>query len=370
MGRTAQAATAGGVEGVQSGETGSEARNARGPTSVTRFPGHPARLLALLLQAPFVALAICMAFGSVWPATPVGSVGLASVLFWLGLAALWFGLSDAVIGDVLGRGEAPGRTGGIAPRLSRLGVMGALGAVQCEAAWAIVASLAGLSGAGLASLSLLILASAVGLALGCLVVATAPRPPVAWAALGLAMVSLWLFGGGPQSLPREAPWARAISNAVPSRWAFEGLLLLRTRPPRLDRGRRATGRPGDRDIAEAYFPAELRADGVQGGRDGPGVDAARALGRGGVPQPGFGAGSRNAPNSLSRFLRDGVGPEMVVQRGEPGILPGLPPDVLESVLPGIVLELAEERQVSCRDRPACLIRCAAQRSASTSCSGL
>jgi GYF domain 2/ABC-2 type transporter len=206
---------------------------------------------------------------SVQPSGPMcrrsrgASSGLASVLFWLGLAALWFGLSDALIVDILGAARTQGWPRNVAPLLGRLGVMGALAAIQCMVAWVIVSNLTGLSGAGLASLALLILASTVGLALGCIVVAMAPRPQEAWAASGLVMVLLSLFGGGRQSFPREASWARVTSNAVPSRWAFEGLLLLRADRPTLPETVRQPDQHRRWDIAEAYFPADSERMGTR-----------------------------------------------------------------------------------------------------------
>jgi hypothetical protein len=149
-----------------------------------------------------VTAAICAAFGADLPAKPEASSGPASVLFWLGLAALWFGLSDALIGDFHGAASSLGWPRDVAPMLRRLGMMGVLAVLQCAVAWGIASRLIGLRGDGLASLALLILASAVGLALGWLVVAMAPRPSEACAASGLVMVLLWLFGGGPQSFPR------------------------------------------------------------------------------------------------------------------------------------------------------------------------
>jgi GYF domain 2/ABC-2 type transporter len=225
--------------------------------------GYPIRLLALLLQAPLASVAICAAFGADLPAKSEASSGLASVLFWMDLAALWFGLSDALIGDVIGAARSPGRPRAVAPMLQRLGAMGALAVIQCAVAWMIVSNRMGLSGAGLASLALLILTSAVGLALGRLVVAMAPRPPSAWAASGLVVVLLWLFGGGPQSFPRESPWAGTISNAVPSRWAFEGLLLLRAGRTTSPEAARLTDEHGRWDIAGAYFPVDSERMGAR-----------------------------------------------------------------------------------------------------------
>jgi hypothetical protein len=60
------------------------------------------------------------------------------------------------------------------------------------------------------------------------------------------------------------PAARAIANALPSRWAFEGLLLLEAdaRP-----GREPADEPmpkGGPDLAETYFPAETERTGPRG----------------------------------------------------------------------------------------------------------
>jgi hypothetical protein len=77
-----------------------------------------------------------------------------------------------------------------------------------------------------------------------------------------------------------APWARTVAAALPSRWAFEGLLLLE-----------ADGRPAPApavlpapvdDLAEPYFPAETERMGVEAdatalGATAVGLAAAAAL---------------------------------------------------------------------------------------------
>src|SRR5208283_3378831 len=52
----------------------------------------PWRLVALLAQAPLAAFVIVGLVGTNSPAP---------ILFWLGLAAIWFGLADAVLGNLL-----------------------------------------------------------------------------------------------------------------------------------------------------------------------------------------------------------------------------------------------------------------------------
>jgi hypothetical protein len=145
------------------------------------------RLVTLLGHAPLVAILIIMAMRAInpapatpgnWPAIPRA---VAAGLFWLGLSAIWFGLSNAVLGNLIDatRLREGLRPRGVASLLYRLGVVGTLCACQCALAWAIVSKVVGLNGPWLTSLALLILASAVGLALGLLIVAITPQPLVA-----------------------------------------------------------------------------------------------------------------------------------------------------------------------------------------------
>lgn len=238
----------------------------------------PARLAALLGQAPLIALVLVAVFrvDSRGLATPEGwasaSASVAAVLSWLSLAAVWFGLSNAILGTTLGapakgRDEVWGRGAGVARVLARFAVFGGLCVAQCFLAWMIVAFGAGLAGSGLPSLVLLVLAAVVGLALGLVVVELAPTPALAWAFLPVAMLPLWLLGGQAKALPEMASWARVVSNALPSRWAFEGLLLLESErhlpPPPVEEAATPSAPSPGRDLAEGYFPAEVDRMGVR-----------------------------------------------------------------------------------------------------------
>ena len=222
--------------------------------------GHPLVLLALLVQAPALAIGIGLAFGTnvSSPRPSEASGAVASVLFWLGLAAVWFGLSDGVVGLLFDPSRRRGEPGPVPTHwwMTRSAMLGALALFQCVLALLIVVPLAGLGGPWLPALGLLILSSSVGLATGFVIVLLSPRPAISWAALALALVALWMFGRGPGSLPRSSSLARMASNAAPSRWAFEGLLLSES-------GRRPGPEPADgpgstpeKDLAEDYFPAE------------------------------------------------------------------------------------------------------------------
>jgi pSer/pThr/pTyr-binding forkhead associated (FHA) protein len=227
----------------------------REPTRAV-IASHAGRLAALLVQAPIVAMLIVGLTGTASPAP---------LLFWLGLAATWFGLSTAVIGDFidpvllrLGLTPAGART-----LLARLLVLVVLCALQCLIAWLIVGNMAELRAPGGATLAFLLMASAVGLALGLIIVAVVPRPSIAWAVLPATMAFFWVFGGGWQPLPRMPAAAGVVSGFVPSRWTFEGLLLLESDQRRGTASTEGSDPTLDRELAEDYFPAETDRMGVK-----------------------------------------------------------------------------------------------------------
>jgi pSer/pThr/pTyr-binding forkhead associated (FHA) protein len=214
------------------------------------------RLVALLVQAPLVALLIAGLGGANSPAPN---------LFWLGLAAIWFGLAAAVLGNLLDPAQLrDGLSADGAPALAlRLLVLVALCAFQCLLAWVIVANMAALKAPGLEVFILLVLASAVGLALGLLIVVLSPRPRLAWASLPVAVLLMWLCGGQWLPLHRMPAVAASASSLLPSRWAFEGLALLEADQRQAAPGTGESASAGDRDLAEDYFPAETDRMGVK-----------------------------------------------------------------------------------------------------------
>lgn len=105
-------------------------------TEFSTILSRPWRLLALLVQAPLAAFLIVVLVGTNFPAP---------ILFWLGLAAaIWFGLVDAVLGNVLDpTGPRAGLSAEGVPALAlRLLMLLALCALQCLLAWVIVANMA------------------------------------------------------------------------------------------------------------------------------------------------------------------------------------------------------------------------------------
>ena len=123
--------------------------------------------------------------------------------------------------------------------------------------------MAALKAPGLAVLVLLVLASAVGLALGLLIVVLSPRPTLAWAILPVIVLLMCLFGGLWRPVHPMSPVAGAVSSFLPSRWAFEGLALLEADQRQVTASAGGSVPVIDHDLAEDYFPAESDRMGVR-----------------------------------------------------------------------------------------------------------
>ena len=217
-------------------------------------------VLAGLLSQALVIGGVIGVIGAGSAMAPTGPA-VATILSLMSLAATWFGLSTAVFGLLLDPhrpdGRAPGDSGFW---LSRWAILGAVCLGECLLASVVAFPLGGLKGFGLPVLGLLMLATGVGSTVGTLIVLLAPRPAFAWAGLGVALVALGLLGGGPGALPRSAGIIRLASNAAPSRWAFEGLLVSEAEArPMVEASKDGPAR----DLAEDYFPVETDRMGMK-----------------------------------------------------------------------------------------------------------
>jgi hypothetical protein len=103
---------------------------------------------------------------------------------------------------------------------------------------------------------LLVLAMSVGVLLGGMVTRLARSRATAIALLLASFLLMMLLGGAVVPLPRMSPAFRGAAAASPSRWAFEGVVVLESdaRPTRLFSNHDPQAVPID--MAEAYFPAE------------------------------------------------------------------------------------------------------------------
>jgi ABC-type multidrug transport system ATPase subunit len=228
----------------------------------------------LVAQAPVIAMLIVLVFarqigGDTSKPEPWKEVagGVGPATFILGLAALWFGCSNAVR-EIVGEWPVYRRERMVNLRLgpyiaSKLTALGGLGVFQCAFLLMIVRHGAGLVGDWPSMLGILVLAAAVGTALGLLISAVARTSEMAIALLPLAILPLMIFGGALQPPHKMHPALQRACDAFPSRWAFEGLMVLesdrRPRAPAPEATNVAVSpAPGAAapDMAELYFPAE------------------------------------------------------------------------------------------------------------------
>jgi hypothetical protein len=190
----------------------------------------------LLAQAPIIGFLVAIVFGKQaseevtpenWPAV---ASAVATTVFLLALAAMWFGCSNSareIVGEwAIYRRERMVNVKIPAYVASKLTVLGGLCLLQCGVLIAIVYLGVGLEGAWLAMFTLVVLTSLVGLALGLTVSALARSSEVAIALLPLILIPMVILAGVLQPLYRMSSVARILAQTMPSRWAFEGLLYL------------------------------------------------------------------------------------------------------------------------------------------------
>jgi ABC-type multidrug transport system ATPase subunit len=266
----------------------------------------------LLAQAPIIALLIALVFGKQaaeevtpenWPDV-AGAVS--TIVFLLGLAALWFGCSNSareIVGEwVVYHRERMVNLKTPSYVASKFTVLGGLCVIQCAVLLAIVRGMAGLNGPWLPMFGLLLLTALVGLAIGLTVSTVARTSEVAIALLPLVLLPMVILAGVLQPVHKMNSALQPLAHGMPSRWAFEGLLLLESNerpawsPPRMGPGQEpvdsrdpqsamAAGTPGvgpnqskqtndgapphavepnaERDMAEAYFPRETERMGAR-----------------------------------------------------------------------------------------------------------
>lgn len=229
----------------------------------------------MLVQAPIIAIAIVLFSGrqaaapitaASWPAV-VESI--AATTFALALAAVWLGGSLAVwtsfVAGVL-RGRVHSlQAGTLTDPVLKLALLGVLCAVQCAVLQTIVYWGSGLSGPWLSMLGVLLLTALVGLSLGLFVFSLNPAPKRAVAVLIAAFAAMTVLGGKFGALAASHPGAW-IAAATPSRWAFEGLLLLENERHAAVTLPDEAGSDRADDLAEDFFPIETA-------RMGPRADA-------------------------------------------------------------------------------------------------
>jgi pSer/pThr/pTyr-binding forkhead associated (FHA) protein len=230
-------------------------------------------LLAAVVQAPVLALAIVLLWGR-QAATAVTvdswvSVGraIAATTFALSLAAIWLGGCVAVA-ELFG-GLRPGQSAQAERKPfvmsygARFAVLFPVCALACAVLLAIVYWGVGLGGPWVAMWVLLAIASTVGLLLGFLAWALVARQQaVALVLLGFFALMI-VFGGWLWPLSRSNLPVSLASAAMPSRWTFEGMLLLEAPHHRVPANLGDAVAADNPDLAEEFFPADSERMGVR-----------------------------------------------------------------------------------------------------------
>jgi ABC transport system ATP-binding/permease protein len=241
----------------------------------------------LLLQAPLIALLIGLVFGpklaEELTAENYADVAraTATTMFLLGISALWFGCSnsarDIVAESAIYRRERMVGLGIPSYVASKVTVLAILCLFQCGVLLLIVGWLGSLSASWVGLYASLFMTSLVGVAIGLVVSAAARTGEVAAGVLPLVILPMVILGGillPLYELPTSPAPMRLLASTMPSRWAFESLLLPEAAArPQIDTGvspptvfqaqePRSTDTDTRRDMADAFFKQEDRwADG-------------------------------------------------------------------------------------------------------------
>ena len=147
----------------------------------------------------------------------------------------------------------------------RLGILALACALGCALLLAVVYWASGLKGPWFPMWCAMAIASAVCVVLGLLFSIAIRSWQIVAAAVVGCFVLMTALGGWFWPLPRSGPPVTWAMSAMPTRWAFEGLLLLEA-PYHPPSGKSiADAADAGHDCAEAYFPAESQ-------RMGPGAD--------------------------------------------------------------------------------------------------
>jgi ABC-type multidrug transport system ATPase subunit len=235
----------------------------------------------LLLQAPLIALLIGLVFGPRLAGDvsvgdfPAVATATATTMFLLGVSAIWFGCSNSareiVAEAAIYRRERMVGLGIPSYLASKLLILAGLCGFQCAVLLAVVGWLGRLQASWSWLFLALFAASSVGVATGLMISAAARTAEVAAAVLPLVILPMVILGGvllPLPDLPRSPVPTNLAAQLMPSRWAFEALMLPESEgreaidesvpPPQLvEAGEEGRGdRDGPRDMADAFFPAK------------------------------------------------------------------------------------------------------------------
>ena len=189
----------------------------------------------LFLQAPIVGLLIAAVFSKVVRSTPTPEtwpkigVNMATTLFVTALAAIWFGCSSMareIVTEwpIYRRERMVGLSIG-AYVASKMTVLLGIAAIQCLLLLAIVAPACRIDSPWLWVFTMLYAAALAGGALGLLISATLRTTEAASGILPVLLLPMIVLGGILVPLADLPALTQPLAAAMPSRWAFEGLVV-------------------------------------------------------------------------------------------------------------------------------------------------
>ena len=189
----------------------------------------------LFAQAPIVGLLIAAVFSKVVRSTPTPDtwpkigVNMATTLFVTALAAIWFGCSSMareIVTEwpIYRRERMVGLSIG-AYVASKMTVLLGIAAIQCLLLLAIVAPACRIDSPWLWVFTMLYAAALAGGALGLLISATLRTTEAASGILPVLLLPMIVLGGILVPLADLPALTQPLAAAMPSRWAFEGLVV-------------------------------------------------------------------------------------------------------------------------------------------------
>lgn len=189
----------------------------------------------LLLQAPLVGLLIAAVFSKVLRAAPTADswphagVNMATMMFVTALAAIWFGCSatarEIVAEWPIYRRERMVGLSVLSYLGSKMTLLVVIAAVQTALLLGIVAWACGLESSWWRLFLVLYAAGLAGGAIGLVVSATLRTTEAATALLPVLLMPMIVLGGVLVPLADLPKLTQPLAAAMPSRWAFEGMVV-------------------------------------------------------------------------------------------------------------------------------------------------
>ncbi|HEX4960500.1 MAG TPA: ATP-binding cassette domain-containing protein [Thermoanaerobaculia bacterium] len=233
----------------------------------------------LMVQAPIIAFLLVLIFGTATKAdadTRVldewlrGTTASVTVLFFMNIAAAWFGCSNAAR-EIVAEWAVFSRERIVGLRLtaylaSKLALLSVIGLVQCTLLLLIVRLGCRITAPWSWLLAGLFLSALAGSSLGLTLSSLAKSSEVAISLVPIVILPMVMLGGMLRPVHDMDQPARTLAHLMPSRWAFElaAIVEAETRPtaplPQLPAppGQAPSNAETRRDLAESYFPSHER----------------------------------------------------------------------------------------------------------------